>query len=138
MGFPQNIRRSRKILEGHDHFFFWLYLHQACFVSNFMGKVVGLTTLNILRTTRAMLMNFDMVNTPTGQILIWGSKVFYLFLQICIWIDYSKKWTDHEIKSVPHPQPPSSPLSYSGVIRMKVFLLKHWVFLDDIWNFNKS
>ena len=32
-----------------------------------------------MRTTRAMLMNFYIVNTPRCQILIWVYKVFCLF-----------------------------------------------------------
>ena len=42
-------------------------------MSNFMGKMVDLTTLSILRTTRAMSMNFCIVNTPRCQILIWDA-----------------------------------------------------------------
>ena len=38
------------------------------------GKMVGLTALNILRTTRAMSMNFCIVNIPRCQILIWDAK----------------------------------------------------------------
>ena len=26
---------------------------------------------------------------------------------------------------------------YISVIRVKMFVLKHWVFMEDIWNFNK-
>ena len=37
----------------------------------------------------------------------------------------------------PSPAPSVSPLSYSGVIRITMFVLKHWVFLEDIWNFKK-
>ena len=37
----------------------------------------------------------------------------------------------------PSPAPSVSPLSYSGVIRIKMFVLNHWVFLEDIWNFKK-
>ena len=36
-----------------------------------------------------------------------------------------------------HLNPRITPLCYSGVIRVKMFVLKHWVFLEDIWNFNK-
>ena len=28
-------------------------------------------------------------------------------------------------------------VSHFGVIRVKMFALKNWVFLADIWNFNK-
>ena len=71
-GFPRNFRRSwiilkvnhKNLLDEHDHFFLSLHLHQVYFVSNIMWKLVGLTTLNILRTTRAMSMNCCIVNTP--------------------------------------------------------------------------
>ena len=42
-------------------------------MSNFLEKV------NIMRTARAMLMNFCIVDTPRGQILIWVCEVFFLF-----------------------------------------------------------
>ena len=38
---------------------------------------------------------------------------------------------------LPTPNSRVTPLSYSGVIRAKMFVLKHWVFIEDIWNFNK-
>ena len=53
----------------------------AYFVSNFLENVADLTTLNILRTTRAMLMRFCTPNTPRCQILIWVCKLFCLFQQ---------------------------------------------------------
>ena len=40
-----------------------------------------LTTLNILRNARAMLMNFCLVNTPSCQVLNWVCKVLHLFQQ---------------------------------------------------------
>ena len=42
-------------------------------MSNFMGKVVGVTILNILKITRAMLMNFYIVNTPLSILKVSGS-----------------------------------------------------------------
>ena len=40
-----------------------------------------------------------------------------------------------------NPLPTSNPvltrLSHSGVIRVKMFVLKHWIFFEDIPNFNK-
>ena len=40
--------------------------------------------------------------------------------------------------SLPTPNPrPQLFLSYSGVIGVKIFVLKHWDFLEDILNFNK-
>ena len=50
---------SVNLSDEHDHFFFWPYLHWACFVSNILEKRVDLTTLNIMRITRAMLMIFS-------------------------------------------------------------------------------
>ena len=37
---------------------------------------------------------------------------------------------------LPTPNPRSNRLSYSGVIRVKLFVLKRWIFFDDI-SFNK-
>ena len=37
----------------------------------------------------------------------------------------------------PLPTPVLTRLSYSGVIRVKMFVLKHWIFFEDISNFNK-
>ena len=43
-----------------------------------------------------------------------------------------------EIKSPSHIQPPVlTLLCYSGVIRVKKFVLKHWIFFEDISNFNQ-
>ena len=50
-------------------------------MSNVLEEVVDLTTLNIMRSTRAMLMKFCIVSTPRCQVLIWVCKVFYLFRQ---------------------------------------------------------
>ena len=65
--------------------------------------------------------------------------VFCLFEKIFAYEKVISKNRLHcEIKSPPHPQPTPNPsLSYSGVIRVKMFVLKHWAFLEDIWNFNK-
>ena len=54
----------KNLLDEHEHFFLGHYLRYACFVSNVLEKVVGLTNLNIWRTTEAMLMKFCIVNTP--------------------------------------------------------------------------
>ena len=51
-------------------------------MSNALRKVVDLATLNISRNTRAMLMNFCIIDTEIVQILICVCKVFYLFQQI--------------------------------------------------------
>ena len=62
--------------------FFNHFLHQACFVSNVLGKVVDLTTLNILRTARAMLMRFCIVILQDVRFLFWGDfRVFADFIR---------------------------------------------------------
>ena len=73
--------------------------------------MVGLTTLNILRISRAILMSFCIVNTPRCQMLIWGCHVFWLFQQTfaCEKV-IPKNGLYCEIKSSPHPQTPFSPL----------------------------
>ena len=37
----------------------------------------------------------------------------------------------------PLPTPVLTRLSYSDAIRVKMVVLKHWIFFEDIWNFNK-
>ena len=63
-------------------------------MSNVLENQVDLNILNILRTTRVMLMNFRLVNTLTCQILIWVFKVLSLFQQIFL----CKKVKDDIIK----------------------------------------
>ena len=96
-----------------------------------MGKMVGLATLNILRTTRAMSMNFCVVNTPRCQIFIWDAKY-------CTRFSNSKKCTalKNRIPS-PLPTPVLTRLFYSDVIMIKMFVLKHRIFFEDISNFKK-
>ena len=75
-----------EILESHGQpqkfigwalpFFLLTLFTSGFFVSNALKNVVDLTALNILRTKRAMLMNFCVINTHSGQILICG----------CIWL----------------------------------------------------
>ena len=134
-GFHLNFRRSWKILEVQPQkligwtrpFFLWPHLYQVCFESNFMGKVVGVTILNILKIARAMLMNFGIVNIPRCQILIWSTKL--VSADFCLWKSYFKKWNAMRNQTPLQLQPSSSPLSYFGVTSVKMFVLKHWVFL---------
>ena len=104
-------------------------LYQACFMPNVMGKVVGVTILNILRIARAMLMNSCIVNTPRCRILILGAKYFACFSRFLLLERLFQKWTALRNQTPPHLQHLPSPLSYSGVIRVKKFVLKHWVLL---------
>ena len=99
-------------------------------VSNFLGKVVGVTILNILKTKSAMLLNFCIVNTPRCQILICGTENFVCFSRF---LPVKRLFQKMDSIEKSNPSPPSTPiltpLSYSGVIRVKMFVLKHWVFL---------
>ena len=102
------------------------------------GKGSSLITLNILRTARAMLMNFCIVNTQRCLILISEWKVFCLFQQIFVCEKITKmNCIITKSNHLPNPTPRVTPFSYSGVIRVEMFVLKHWTFLVDIWNFNK-
>ena len=64
------------------------YLHQACFVSNAMGKVVDLTTLNIFRNTRAMwILACDKVEGSNIESQKTSTFKYFSLPR------YSKKWT---------------------------------------------
>ena len=82
MKFKKDMVKHKSLLDKHDHFFLWHYLHQAWFVSNVPEKMVDLTALNILKTTRAVLINFCLVDTTRCQILFWVYKLLCLFQQI--------------------------------------------------------
>ena len=59
---------------------------------------VDLTTLNIVRTTSAMLMNFCIVNTPRYQNFIWACKVFFLFQQVFTCDNVQGNITDRKLQ----------------------------------------
>ena len=103
-----------------------------------MGKMVALTALNILRTTKAMSMNFCIVNTSRYQILIWDAKYRASF-SIFLAVRRSFQKMDCMRNQIPSPLPTPvlTRLSYSDVIRVKMVVLKRWIFFEDIWNFNK-
>ena len=65
-------------------------------------------------------------------------SILLISAEFCLQKDNSKKWTAlrNQIPS-PLPIPALTHLSYSGVIRVKMFVLKHWIFFEDISNFNK-
>ena len=71
------------------------------------------------------------------QILISEWKVFCLFQKIFV-PEKVRKWSAwwKQITS-PAPTPRVTPLGYSGVIRVKIIVLKRWVFFENIWNFSK-
>ena len=96
-------------------------------------------------------------NTARSQIFIRGCKVFAGFSRflpasklmviilkarklqfLSIFLPrYSKKWTAQWNQM---PSPPSAPaplFSLSHVNALKMFILKHWLFWKDIWNFSK-
>ena len=90
------------------------------------GKVGDSITLNILSTTRAMLMNFCIVNIAKCQILISGCKVFCWFRQIFIYEKVKKMNYITKSNHFPIPTPSVTPLSYSGVLRVKYLFWKSW------------
>ena len=107
-------------------FFLWRpHLYQVCFVSDFMGTMVGVTILNILKITKAMLMNFCIVNTPRYQILILGAKYFADFSRF---LPLNRLFQKMDCIEKSNPSPPSTPvltlLSYSSLIRVKMLVLK--------------
>ena len=151
MGFCRNFERSWSTKKT-------TLFRSGFFVSNILRKVVDLTILNILRTTRAMLINFCIINTPRGQIPICRCKVFCLFQHIffCgnvnsnttkrqktsafkhfLLLRYSKNELHSEIKSPsqPHTPPRSTPHCYSGVIRVKTVCFETLGILGGYWEF---
>ena len=123
-GFPRNFGRSYKILKPQPQKFIWWTrsfllltpLTSGLLCVKFYGEGGRLNHFKHLRTTRAMLMNFCFFNTPRFQILISGCKVL-----------------QSQITSPP-PNPHVTP---SDLIRVKMFIFKQWVFLRNVWNFNK-
>ena len=77
-------------------------------------------------------MNFCIANTPIARFLFRGAKYFACFSRF-LSVKRQENELNKENKSPPHPLPPRfTPLGYSGVIRVKMFVLKHWVLLEDI------
>ena len=111
-------------------FFLWPHLYQVYFVPNFMGKLAGVIILNILKIIRAILMNFCIVKTPSFQILIWVVKYFACFSRF---LPVKRLFQKMDCIEKSNPSLPSTPvltpLSYSGEIRVKMFVLKHCLFL---------
>ena len=103
-----------------------------------MGKMDRLTALNILRTTRAMSMNFALLILQDVRFLFRMLSILLVLADFYLKKDNSKKWTALKNQtSSPLPTPVLTRLSYSGVIRVKMFFLKHWIFFEDISNFNQ-
>ena len=134
----------KTLLDEHNRFYISITFTSGWFVSNVMGKMVHLTALNVLRTTRAMLINLCIVSTPKCQIIISGCKVLWLFQQtfICKEIKKMKCITQSNHLLTPNfPRHPSLCLSlsvsYSGLVRMEMFILMNSVSLEDTWNFCK-
>ena len=80
-------------------------------------------------------MHTDVANNMQG-----GAKCFVYFSRFLPVKRLFQK-IDCILKSNSLPTPKPNPLlnflCYSGVTRVKIFVLKHWMFLEDIWNFNK-
>ena len=78
-----------------------------------------------------------------------ATKIFKIGLQSAVGLqsatslDYKLRW-DYKALQVTkwYSTPPLialpclPPLTNPGVIRVKMFVLKHWVFIEVIWNFN--
>ena len=70
-------------------------------------------------------MNFCIANTPIARFLFRGAKYFGCFSRF-LSVKRQENELNKENKSPPHPLPPRfTPLGYSGVIRVKMFVLKH-------------
>ena len=85
MGFSRNFKRSwstTTFIGWARPIFLLILLTSGLFVSNVLRKLADLTTENILRIARAMLVNVCIINIQRGQILICRCKVFCLFHQI--------------------------------------------------------
>ena len=109
VSFQANARKgSLQILERQPQifirstrpFFSLIPFTTSLFMSNFMERVVDLTTLHILRTARAMLMNFCIIITPRCQVLIWGAKYFACFSRF-LPVERLFRKTDCIVKSNP-------------------------------------
>ena len=105
-------------------------------MSNIMGMV---TIINILKNTRAMLMNFCIVNTPRCQILIWCAKYFTCFSRFSPVERFFQKMDCIE-KS--NPSPPSTPIliltfnSHPPILPSSPLGLK-CLFLNTGYSYNK-
>ena len=66
-------------------------------------------------------------------------SILLVIADFCLQKGYSKKWTALRNK-IPSPLPNLvfTPLSYSGIIRVKMFVLKHWIFFEYISSFKKQ
>ena len=87
--FPQNFRSwltAKNYWMNKIVGFRWLYLYHVCFVSHTLRNVVDLTTWNILKITKAILMS-SLGNIPRYQIFIWGAKYFLISADFWLWKD---------------------------------------------------
>ena len=81
-----------------------------------MGKMDRLTALNILRTTRAMSMNFALLILQDVRFLFRMLSILLVLANFYLEKDNSKKWT-----VLKNQTSVLTRLSYSGVIRVKMF-----------------
>ena len=137
-GFHRNFRRSWKFLEGETQkfigwtrpFFLLTPFISGFFCVNIHGEGAWCNYFKYFENHKSYVDEFlhcQYSNVPGSYL---GHKVFCLFEQIfaCEKV-ISKNGLLWQVKHLPNFNPPSSPLSYSGVIRVKMFVLKHWVFL---------
>ena len=75
---------------------------------------------------------FTLLILQDVKFLFEGAKYFACFSRFLTIKDNSKKWTPlrNQIPS-PLPTPFLTRLSYSNVNRVKMFVLKHWIFFEQ-------
>ena len=97
-----------------------------------MGKVVGVIILNSLKTTRAMLMNVFIVITQDVRFLLGPQSILLVLADLLPVKRFIQKMDCIE-KS--NSSPPSTSvltlLSYPGLIRVKIIVLKNWILNEN-------
>ena len=115
IGFLRNFKKSWKNLERQQQKFIRStrpFFPLTPFISGllcfkFHGDLAGVTILNILDITRALLLNFCIANTPRCQILIWGAKYFACFSRF---LPVKKLFWKMDCVEKSNPSPPLTPV----------------------------
>ena len=86
--FPQNFRRSSSTTKIYwmstNISFLWSYLHNTCFALNLVRKMLDLSALNAVRTTRALIMYFYIV-IQVVRFLFGSAKYLLGSAEFCLW-----------------------------------------------------
>ena len=137
-GFHRNFRRSWKILEGQPQKYIgWTrpIFPSTPFISGlfsikFHRKGGWCNYFKYFENHKSYVDEFLHCQYSKVPDSYLGHELFCLFQQIfACEKGISKNGLHWQVKHVPNFNLPSSPLSYSGVISVKMFVLKHWVFL---------